>query len=61
MYSRLYSALRGHDRPSLITLRLLDTAPEVVMQRLRQVLLQIGPALRRGSAATVEDSSVRVR
>ena len=39
-------ALGGHDRPSLVTLRLLDTAPEVVTQRLRQVLPQIEPALR---------------
>lgn len=54
-------ALGGHDRPSLVTLRLLDTAPDVVTQRLRQVLSQIEPALRRGCAVTVDDSNVRIR
>ncbi len=54
-------ALGGHDRPSLVTLRLLDTDPEVVTQRLRKVLPQIEAALRRGCAVTVEDHGVRVR
>jgi predicted nuclease of predicted toxin-antitoxin system len=54
-------ALGGHDRPSLVTLRLLNTDPEVVTQRLRKILPQIEAALRRGSAVTVEDHAVRVR
>lgn len=54
-------ALGGHDRPSLVTLRLLNTDPEVVTQRLRKVLPQVEPALRRGCAVTVEDHTVRVR
>jgi predicted nuclease of predicted toxin-antitoxin system len=54
-------ALGGHDRPSLVTLRLLNTDPEVITQRLRRVLPQIEAALRRGCAVTVEDHAVRVR
>ncbi len=54
-------ALGGHDQPSLVTLRLLDTDPDVVTRRLRQVLPQIEAALRRGCAVTVEDHTVRVR
>ena len=54
-------ALGGYDRPSLVTLRLLNTDPGVVTARLRQVLPRIEAVLRRGCAVTVEDSSVRVR
>lgn len=54
-------ALGGHDKPSLVTLRLLNTDPDVVTQRLRQILPQIEAALRRGCAVTVEDHTVRVR
>jgi len=54
-------ALGGHDQPSLVTLRLLDTDPEVVTRRLRQVLPQIEAALRLGCAVTVEDHAVRIR
>lgn len=54
-------ALGGHDRPSLVTLRLLDTDPDVVTQRLRQVLPQIEAVLSQECAVTVEDSTVRVR
>ena len=54
-------ALGGYERPSLVTLRLLDTDPAVVTQRLREVLPQIEMVLRQGCAVTVEDSSVRVR
>jgi predicted nuclease of predicted toxin-antitoxin system len=54
-------ALGGHNQPSLVTLRLLNTDPEVVAHRLRGVLPKIEAALRRGSAVTVEDSAVRVR
>jgi predicted nuclease of predicted toxin-antitoxin system len=54
-------ALGGYDRPSLVTLRLLDTDPDLVTQRLRQVLPKIEAALRKGSAITVDDKSVRIR
>jgi len=54
-------ALGGHDQPSLVTLRLLDTDPDVVTRRLRQVLPQIEAVLHRGCAVTVEDHTVRVR
>jgi predicted nuclease of predicted toxin-antitoxin system len=54
-------ALGGYDRPSLVTLRLLDTDPDLVTQRLRQVLPKIESALSKGSAITIDDKSVRVR
>lgn len=54
-------ALGGHDRPSLITLRLLVTDPDTVTARLQQVLPHIETALQRGSAVTVDDRVVRVR
>jgi predicted nuclease of predicted toxin-antitoxin system len=54
-------ALGGHHQPSLVTLRLLNTDPDAVAQRLRQVLPQVEAALRRGCAVTVEDHAVRVR
>jgi predicted nuclease of predicted toxin-antitoxin system len=54
-------ALGGYDRPSLITLRLLDTAPDLVTRRLRQVLPKIEAALSKGSAITIDDKSVRIR
>lgn len=54
-------ALGGHDQPSLVTLRLLNTDPEAVTERLRTVLPQIENALLHGCAVTVEDHAVRVR
>jgi len=54
-------ALSGHDQPSLITLRLLNTDPQQVTQRLRQILPQTEDVLRQGCAVTVEDHTVRVR
>jgi predicted nuclease of predicted toxin-antitoxin system len=54
-------ALGGYDQPSLVTLRLLNTDPPVVTERLRAILPQIEAALRRGCAVTVEDHTVRMR
>lgn len=54
-------ALKGHDQPSLLTLRLLVSSPEAVTRRLLQILPQVEEALRQGSAITVEDIAVRVR
>ncbi|UCD49251.1 MAG: DUF5615 family PIN-like protein [Phycisphaerales bacterium] len=54
-------ALGGYDQPSLVTLRLLNTDPEIVTQRLRQILPQTEAALRTGCAVTIEDHTVRVR
>ena len=54
-------ALGGHARPSLVTLRLLDTDPGLVTQRLRQVLPKIEDVLSKESAVTIDDKSVRVR
>jgi predicted nuclease of predicted toxin-antitoxin system len=53
--------LGGYDRPSLIMLRLLDTAPDLVTRRLREVLPSIEAALCKGSAITIDDKNVRVR
>jgi len=54
-------ALGGHDRPSLVTLRLLDTDTERVTERLRQCLPRIEAALRKGSAISIDDKSMRIR
>ncbi len=54
-------ALGGHDQPSLVTLRLLNTDPHLVTERLRRVLPQVGADLYRGCAVTIEDHAVRVR
>jgi predicted nuclease of predicted toxin-antitoxin system len=54
-------ALSGYDRPSLVTLRLTNTDPNVVTQWLRRVLPQIGKPLSEGNAVTVDDKTVRIR
>jgi predicted nuclease of predicted toxin-antitoxin system len=54
-------ALGGYDRPSLITIRLSNTKPKLVTQRLLQIFNQIEGALREGSAVTVDDTTVRIR
>lgn len=54
-------ALSGYNRPSLVTLRLLNTDPAVVTQRLREILPQIQAALRQGCAVTVDDRVARIR
>jgi predicted nuclease of predicted toxin-antitoxin system len=54
-------ALGGFDRPSLITLRLSDTAPETVTRRLLETASLLEQVLPEGSAVTIEDEAVRVR
>lgn len=54
-------ALGGHDRPSLVTLRMSVSDPETISQRLLQVLPQIEGALQEGYAVTVEEVVVRKR
>jgi predicted nuclease of predicted toxin-antitoxin system len=53
-------ALGGHAQPSLITLRLSNTDPSLVTERLRQIVPQSEQALQEGSAVTVDDSSLRI-
>ncbi len=54
-------ALGGHSRPSLITLRLSASDPEMVTERLLYILPQIEQILREGCAATIEDFTIRIR
>lgn len=54
-------ALSGFDRPSLVTLRLSDTAPETVTRRLLEAAMLLEQVLPEGSAVTIEDEAVRVR
>lgn len=54
-------ALGGHNRPSLITLRLSDTDPAQVTARLIQILPQLQERLEQGCAATVDERTLRVR
>lgn len=53
--------LGGYDRPSLITLRLLDSSPERISRKLLEVLPDMEGALQEGCAVTVEDLVTRVR
>jgi predicted nuclease of predicted toxin-antitoxin system len=54
-------ALSGEDRPSVVTLRLATSDPEIVARRLLEVLPEVGGTLQEGSAVTVEETSVRIR
>jgi len=54
-------ALGGHDRPSLITLRLSDSDPEIVTSRLLDVLPQVEEKLNQGCVIVIQDIAVRTR
>lgn len=54
-------AFSNYNQPSLITLRLSSAKPDVVTQRLLEVLPNLEQDLVRGSAITIGDNSVRVR
>lgn len=54
-------ALSGYDRPSLITLRLTNTDPHLVSERLKQVFVQVEQRLNDGCAVTVDDANIRIR
>ena len=54
-------ALSRYSQPSLITLRLSSAKPDIVTQRLLDVLPQIEGALQEGSAITIQDDSIRIR
>lgn len=54
-------AVGGHQRPSLITLRLSTTDPETVTRRLLQIFDQVEESVESGCAVTVEDTQVRIR
>ena len=54
-------ALSGMDRPSLVTLRLSTSEPEIVTARLLDAESLLARTLPEGCAVTVEDSVVRVR
>ncbi|MGK7924437.1 MAG: DUF5615 family PIN-like protein [Spirulina sp.] len=54
-------ALGKFDRPSLITLRLSSAKPDLVTQRLLEILPQLEEELIEGSMLTIDDDSVRIR
>ncbi|MBU6228698.1 MAG: DUF5615 family PIN-like protein [Synechococcales bacterium] len=54
-------ALSNYGLPSLITLRLSSAKPDVVAQRLLDVLPTMEIELTEGAAITISDDSVRVR
>jgi predicted nuclease of predicted toxin-antitoxin system len=54
-------ALSKYSQPSLITLRLSSAKPDIVTQKLLDVLPKIEEALQEGSAITVQDESIRIR
>lgn len=54
-------ALGGYDEPSLVTLRLSNSDPEFVTQRLLEAAPLLGKALVESCAVTIEDFVVRIR
>lgn len=54
-------AVGGYNQPSLITLRLSFTDPEVVTQKILSSLPQIEEILTQGAAVTIEDDNIRIR
>ncbi|MFN5657676.1 MAG: DUF5615 family PIN-like protein [Pseudanabaena sp.] len=54
-------ALSRYSQPILITLRLSSAKPDIVTQKLLEVLPQIEEALKEGSAITIQDESIRIR
>jgi predicted nuclease of predicted toxin-antitoxin system len=54
-------ALSYYNRPSLITLRLSSAKPDVVTQRLLEVLPNLEQNLMEGSAITIDHNSIRIR
>ena len=54
-------ALGGHDRPSVVNLRLEHAAPGIVTKRLIGVLPGLTRDLEGGAVVTVDEMSVRVR
>jgi predicted nuclease of predicted toxin-antitoxin system len=54
-------ALGGYNKPSLITLRLSLTDPNIVTQKLIDTIPQVEQILIEGGAVTIEDASVRTR
>ena len=54
-------ALNNYGLPSLITLRLSSAKPDVVTQKLLDVLPTVEAELVEGAAITISDDSVRIR
>ena len=59
--SSMLVALSRYSQPSLITLRLSSAKPDIVTQKLLDVLPQIEESLQEGSAITIQDESIRIR
>jgi predicted nuclease of predicted toxin-antitoxin system len=54
-------ALNNLESPSLVTLRLSGANPQLITERLRQVLPELENVLKEGNAIIIEDASVRIR
>jgi predicted nuclease of predicted toxin-antitoxin system len=54
-------ALSGMDRPSLVTVRMSTSEPEILTARLLEAEPLLASTLPEGCAITIEDSAVRVR
>ncbi len=54
-------ALGGYEKPSLITFRLSVPDPEIITQKLLELLPDIEEALLEGCAVVIDDRRVRVR
>jgi predicted nuclease of predicted toxin-antitoxin system len=54
-------ALGGYNQPSLVTLRLSLTDPDIITKKLINTIPQVEQILREGGAVTIEDATVRTR
>jgi predicted nuclease of predicted toxin-antitoxin system len=54
-------AVTGRSRPSLVTVRISNPAPEIVASRLRTVLPTVADDLEQGCVVTIGEETVRIR
>ena len=54
-------ALNNYSQPSLITLRLSSANPNLISQKLLEIIPQFPNELKEGIALTITDRSIRVR
>ena len=54
-------ALSNHKLPSLITLRLSSAKPDLITQKLLDILPFVETELKEGAVVTISDDSVRIR
>lgn len=54
-------ALGGYNKPSLITLRLVVSNPDMITSKLLEIVPRFEQVLQEGCALTIEDVTIRIR